>query len=102
MTGSSDVTSPTNDAEEVECAAALDGSLDACGPMQSDNVMKKHNVAQSCQQRMEYLRAVSDKSKVHLLKQEEAMTVAEAVAGMAKLHHGDTLRKLLECAAREL
>ena len=89
-------------ADEVQCAAALNGGLDDFGPLQLwDAVMKKYKLAQICQRELARLDAVEDKSKCDKLRQEEAMAVAEAVEGIAKLCHQDVLQKLQDWSASE-
>ena len=61
--------------------------------------MKKYKLAQTCQQELARLDAIEDKSKIDHLKQQEALAVAEAVEGIAKLNHKDVLKKLEEFAA---
>ena len=85
------------EAEDVEtqCAAALNGGLDDFRPLRLwDAVMEKYKLAQLCKEELARLDAVEDKSEIDRLKQKEAFAVAQAVEGIAQLHHGEVLKEL--------
>ena len=63
--------------------------------------MKKYKVAQICEQEVARLDAVNDKTKVDVLRQRQAVAVAEAVQGIADLHQEDIKKKLVDFAAKQ-
>jgi len=89
------------DDNEVQCAAALDGGLDDFGPVQLwDSIMKKYKISQVCGEELARLDAVKDKTKIEILRQQQAVAVAEAVQGISDLNQKDIKKKLLEFATR--
>ena len=87
---------------EVQCAAALDGGLDSCGPLQIwDNVMKRYKVKQICEQELQRLDAISNKSEIDRVSQKLAEATAEAVEGISKLRHREVFKQLEEFKASQ-
>ena len=87
---------------EVQCAAALDGGLDSCGPLQIwDNVMKRYKVKQICEQELQRLDAISNKSEIDRVNQKLAEATAEAVEGISKLRHREVFKQLEEFKASQ-
>ena len=63
--------------------------------------MKKYKVAQVCEQELARLDGVEDKTKVEVLRQRQAVAVAEAVQGIADLNQEDIKKKLLGFASQQ-
>ena len=96
--GATESTAPGEDGDddvEVQCAAAVDGGFDACSPLRLwDDIMKNYKVAQACEKELQRLDEISEKSKIHELKEKEAQAVAEAVQGIAKLRSTEVRAEL--------